>query len=717
MRQSEIKKLVEKMTIEEKIGQTIQLAAPFFLDSEEDLTGPMNEMGMTEEKKFQVGSVLGLTGAEKTTSVQKEFMERNRLKIPLLLMADVIHGDRTIFPIPLALGATWNPGLVEKTAEISAKEAAVQGLHITFSPMVDLVRDPRWGRVLESTGEDKYLNKIFAKAFVGGYQGKDLKNDLTRIAACVKHFAGYGAPRGGRDYNSVDLNENTFREHYLPAYKEGIDAGAKLVMTAFNTIDNVPATGNKKLMRDILRGELAFDGILISDWGAIGELVPHGVAEDMKEAAKLAIEAGVDIEMMSAGYSEHLKNLIEEDKHLERLLDETVLRILELKNDLGLFENPYRGADIEKEKSEVFTDENKQVALEAAEKSIVLLENNNVLPLTKDQKIVLTGPMKDTNDLLGAWSWQGKKEETQSFAEVLKRDIHQGSLTIVDESEVFQGVNSYSLIELEEADVIVVALGETSEMSGEAASRTAIELPKDQILLLKELKKLNKKVVVTLFNGRPLDLSEIVPLSDAIVEAWFPGTEGATALVNVLYGKTNPCGKLPMTFPRSVGQVPIFYNQDSTGRPLDEGDKTDKYLSRYLDSENTPLYSFGYGLSYTSFKYSHFSLSNDMLKKDGEIQAAVSIQNSGDYSGTETVQLYIRDKVGKVVRPVKELIGFKQIELQPGESTKVEFTISEEQLRYTHADNTYSSEKGEFLIGIGTDSNVSLSKNFYLTDE
>lgn len=714
MQTEELKKLLNQMTIEEKVGQTIQLSADFFSDETEDITGPMNEMAMTEEKKYQIGSVLGVSGAKETIKLQREYMEKHRLSIPLLFMADVIHGDHTIFPIPLGLGATWNPELVKESASIAAKESAAQGLHVTFSPMVDLVRDPRWGRVLETTGEDKTLNKRYARAFVEGYQGTDLKQDLTKLAACVKHFAGYGAPRGGRDYNSVDLNENTLREHYLPAYKEGLDAGAKLVMTAFNTIDNIPATGNKRLMREILRNEMNFDGVLISDWGAIGELVPHGVAEDNRQAAKLAIESGVDMEMMSAAYSEHLVDLVKEDSAVEKLLDEAVMNILKLKQDLGLFDNPYRGADEEAEQSAVFSSENKEVALKVAEKSIVLLENKGALPLDKSEKIILTGPMKDSHDLLGAWSWKGDKHHTPTLKEALQEHLGEKTVKTIDETEIFNGMHSFLLADLQEAQTILVALGETSEMSGEAASRTNIQLPKIQIELLKELRKMNKKIVAVLFNGRPLDLSEVSPLVDGMIEAWFPGTQGAKAIVNVLYGTVNPSGRLSMTFPRSVGQIPIFYNQDNTGRPFDQGEVTDKYLSRYLDSENTPLYPFGYGLSYTNFDYTELKLSKTELTVEDTLEVSVTVQNTGDSAGTETVQLYVRDKVGEVVRPVKELLDFKQVELQAGESQTVVFEIIEEQLRYTHADYSLKSDSGEFLLGIGSNSTVELTHSFYL---
>ncbi|WP_208558949.1 glycoside hydrolase family 3 N-terminal domain-containing protein [Marinilactibacillus kalidii] len=712
-----LKALLEDMTIEEKVGQTIQLSADFFSDQSEDITGPMNEMAMTEKKKYQVGSVLGLSGAKETIDLQKEFMEKNRQHIPLLFMADIIHGDHTIFPIPLGLGATWNPEAIKLTAEISAKEAAAQGLHVTFSPMVDLVRDPRWGRVMEATGEDKLLNKRYARAFVEGYQGEDLKNDLTKLAACVKHFAGYGAPRGGRDYNSVDLNENTLREHYLPAYQEGIDAGAKLVMTAFNTIDNIPATGNKGLMRDVLRDEMGFDGVLISDWGAIGELVPHGVAEDNRAAAKQAITAGVDIEMMSAAYSEHLVDLVKQDDSLATLLNESVWNILRLKNDLGLFEQPYRGADEETESQSVFSTDNKQAALTVAEQSIVLLENNGVLPLNKEDRIVLTGQRRDSNDILGAWSWKGDLSKTETLKEAMSKTVGSENLSVIDDATFLEGQYSFFMDDIRLADTVVVAIGESSEMSGEAASRTNIKLPENQLVLLRELKKLNKKVVAVLFNGRPLDLSDVIPLVDGLVEAWFPGTMGAQAITNVLFGKVNPSGKLPMSFPRSIGQIPLTYNEDSTGRPLTDEKRGEKYFSRYLDTENTALYPFGFGRSYTRFEYAGCTLSKQTMSADDVLTVSVTIKNTGEVEGLETVQLYIRDKVAEVVRPVKELIDFKQVTLTAGESKTVSFEITEAQLRYTHADNTVSSDAGTFLIGVGTDSRVSLSESFVLEKE
>ncbi|SFH53793.1 beta-glucosidase BglX [Pisciglobus halotolerans] len=715
MKKEALKALFDQMTIEEKIGQTVQLAAPFFEENEQEITGPLNDMGITKESLWQAGSALGISGAEKTRKVQQDYLQHSRLGIPMLLMADVIHGFRTIFPIPLGLGATWNPELIKESAAIAAKEAAVSGLHVTFSPMVDLVRDARWGRVLESTGEDKYLNQQYARAFVEGYQGKDLKEDFSKVAACIKHFAGYGAPIAGRDYNTVEMTERTLREQYLPAYKEGIDAGAKLVMTSFNTIDGIPATGNQKLMRNLLREEMGFDGILISDWGAIGELVPHGVAEDLREAAKLAMKAGVDIEMMSPAYGKELQQVMEEDQQYAQLLDEAVWRILVLKNDLGLFEDPYRGADEAAEQAEIFNGKNREKAREIAEKAMVLLENDGTLPLKKEQKILIVGPKKDSRDLLGAWSWQGQQEETTTLMEAMSEKIrNENILSIEDETDLYNGLNSFHIAQIHEADVILVVLGESSEMSGEAASRSNIRLPENQLALLRELKKLNKKIVVTVFNGRPLDLTEVSNSANAMIEAWFPGTEGAAALVNTLYGEANPSGKLSMSFPRNVGQVPIFYNQDSTGRPLKEDAMSEKYFSRYLDVENTPLYPFGHGLSYTTFNFSKLFLSDNRLTKEDTLTVTVEVTNSGERKGVETVQLYIRDKVARVVRPVKELIGFKQVTLEPQETQAVTFTINEHQLAYTHTDYSVSSDAGEFEVMIGPNSSELQAASFSL---
>ncbi|MDA9470989.1 glycoside hydrolase family 3 N-terminal domain-containing protein [Enterococcus sp. 5H] len=713
MEQKQLEELLQQMTLDEKIGQLLQLAAEFYSEKAEEKTGPMTNLGLTHDDINNAGTTLGISGAQEAIRVQKEYMANNRLGIPTILMADIIHGFRTIFPIPLGLGSSWDPEVAEKVAEVSAKEAAVSGLHVTFSPMVDLVRDPRWGRVMESTGEDPFLNSRFAEAFVKGYQGDDLKNDFFRVAACVKHFAAYGAAIGGRDYNTVNMSERQLRDSYLPGYKAALDAGAKLVMTSFNTVDGIPATGNKWLFRDVLRDEFGFDGVVISDWGAIIELIPHGVAADKKEAAELAIKAGVDIEMMTTCYSENLKELIEEKRVEEAILDEAVLRILTLKNDLGLFENPHRGADAILEKEVVLSKENRDVARDVAKKSIVLLKNDGILPLSKQDNVAIVGPAANSKDVLGVWSWQGKKEEAVSLVQgagQLDADYVTGTETF-DYFEPTQAAIDEAVTLAKGADKVILALGEEDWMSGEASSRSDIRLPQAQLDLFKAVQEVNKNVIVTLYNGRPLDLQGI-DSAKAIVEAWFPGTEGGAALAEILYGKYNPSGRLSMSFPETVGQVPVYYNYDNTGRPYVPGDE--KYVSKYLDVSNFAKYPFGFGLSYSEFVYTDLKFSAHELEADGTITVSVTIENQSDTAGQETVQLYIRDLVGEVVRPVKELKGFKKVSIRPHEQKTVEFTINEELLRYVHSDQSYGSDAGEFEVMLGSSSVTGLSGTFKL---
>lgn len=704
MQTAELEGLLSQMTREEKVTQLLQLAAGFYIDLDA-VTGPIEEMGLTEKMIENAGTVLGISGAEDVIRTQKSYLEKNRLGIPLIFMADVIHGYKTIFPIPLALGSSWNTELAEETARIAALESAVSGLHVTFSPMVDLVRDPRWGRVMESTGEDAFLNAELAKAFVRGYQGTDLKNDFERVAACVKHFAAYGAPIAGREYNTVNMSERQLRESYLPGYKAALDEGAKLVMTAFNTVDGVPATANKWLMRDLLRNEWDFNGVLISDWGAVKELVPHGVAADEKEAAILALNASVDIEMMTMCYMDTLEASIEAGEIEEALVDEAVLRIFNLKNDLGLFENPYRGADAEKEKAVVLSEEHRSLARKAAEESIVLLKNEGVLPLKQNQKIALIGPGAESKDILGAWAWQGESEKAISLAEGLAQHVPAEQLLIAKGCDILSGTQAEidaAVAVAKEADVIILALGENSDMSGEAASRSDIRLPKIQLELLAQLKSVGKPIIVTLFNGRPLDIHELEVAG--IVEAWFPGTEGGAALANILMGAVNPSAKLSMSFPYNVGQVPVYYNPDNTGRPELGRSVDEKYVSKYLDSPNEALYPFGFGLSYTSFSYSDMTLSATELKDSETLTVEVTVKNSGKYAGKEIVQLYLRDIVGEVVRPVKELKGYQKIELAAGAEKTVSFTVTEEQLRYVHQDCSFSSDSGVFEVMVGPSS-------------
>ena len=704
MRHKQLITLIEQMTIKEKINQLLQLAAAFYSDKAEEKTGPMTQMGLNQSTIDTAGTTLGISGAKEAIRVQKTYMENHRLHIPTLLMADIIHGFRTIFPIPLALGSTWDEQAIEEMAEISAKEAAVSGLHVTFSPMIDLVRDPRWGRVMESTGEDAFLNGKLAAAMIKGYQGTNLTEDTERIAACVKHFAAYGGALGGRDYNTVDMSERQLREQYLPGYQAGLAAGAKMVMTSFNTVDGIPATGNKWLFREILREEFGFNGVVISDWGAIQELIPHGVAKDKKQAAELAIKAGVDIEMMTTCYPEYLGELINEGTISEELIDEAVLRILQLKNDLGLFENPYRGADEAKEKALVLSRTHREKAKEIARKSIVLLKNEAILPFHSQEKVAIVGPGANSQDILGAWSWQGQKQEAVSLvtgAQALETNLLIGK-EVFDYFDPTEQAITEAISLAKKADKVVVALGETDWMSGEAASRSDIRLPEKQLEFFEQLTEVNPNIVVTVYSGRPLDLNGISQ-AKAIVQAWMPGTEGGNALAEILWGYYNPSARLSMSFPETVGQVPVFYNSDSTGRPYDSA-PNEKYVSKYLDVANDPKYPFGFGLSYTQFSYSNLQVEQTWFDAQTPLKISVSVKNEGSVPGEETVQLYIRDLIGEVVRPLKELKDFKKIWLEPNEEKLVRFELTEAMVRYVHSDQKRRSEGGKFTIMVGGNS-------------
>ena len=710
MSEDKLKALLEQMTLDEKIAQFIQLVPRFYEGSNDksDITGPMTELGISEEIVQNSGSVIGASGAKEIINIQNEYLKNNRLGIPLVFMADVVHGFKTIFPIPLAIGCSWDLDLAEKSAQIASWEASVSGIHVTFAPMVDLVRDPRWGRVMESTGEDPYLNGQFAKAFVRGFQGSKLENDSYWVAACVKHFAAYGAPEGGREYNTVDMSERQLREYYLPAYKAAIDEGAEMVMASFNTVNGIPATGNRQLMRGILRGEWNFDGVVISDWGSVKELIPHGVAANEAEAAYKAIQAGIDIEMMTAAYVNNLSGLVANKIVDEVMIDEAVLRILRLKDKLGLFENPYRGADEKLEKKIIMSKYHREIARELATKSIVLLQNkNHILPLQKGRKIAVIGPFAKNHDILGPWSWLGSKEEAVPLYDGLIEKVGAHSLFYAEGCGIEAGTDKQQNTALkiaEKADVIVLALGESSEMSGEAASRADIRLPQVQLDLVKKLKRANKPMIAVLFNGRPLDLHGVVDEVEAVLEAWFPGTEGGAAIADLLFGAKNPSAKLSMSFPYSVGQIPVYYNHFRTGRPQNAPNAEKKYVSQYLDIPNEPLFPFGFGLSYTTFSYKHAKLSYGTMTVETPLTISVDVTNEGNVSGEEIVQLYIQDVVGEVVRPLKELKGFEKVMLHPGETKTVFFTITEEQLRYHHSDLQYKSDSGAFIAYIGSNS-------------
>lgn len=724
MKEEKLKELLEDMTLKEKVNQMFQVSGSLYSE-DSVLTGPMKENGFTEENLALAGSVIGVQDAAAMWKIQEKYIKQHPHGIPLLFMLDVINGYRTVFPIPLGQGAAFRPDLTRRCAEAAAREASASGIHVTFAPMADLVRDARWGRVMESTGEDPYLNGLFCQAMVRGFQGEDV-GERGRLAACVKHFAAYGAPVAGRDYNTVELSEHTLREFYLPAYRKGIEAGAELVMTSFNTINGIPATGNKFLMRQVLRKEFGFDGVLISDWTAIEELIAHGYCEDRKDAAYKAVRAGVDIDMMSGIYPEFLVRLVEDGEVPLEMVDHAVWRILRLKNRLGLFENPFKDAGQAEEKKFFLCPEHRLLAREAAAKSFVLLKNEGVLPLHPEDKTVWIGPYLDTREMIGSWSFTGDKSAVSTIREVLPEyAVHtegcQGCPILEPETD-FRGLSDagkhlFCQKEQEQlmqeaeryarsAETVVLFLGEHSMQSGEASSRTQPVVPEIQMELFRRISRINSNLVVVLFSGRPLEVREISRKAKAVLEVWLPGTEGARAILETLMGKRAPEGKLSMSFPWDVGQVPVYYNEDSTGRPDLEEAKEDRFRSRYLDAPNGALYPFGYGLTYTQFQISPVRLNGSVLRPGESLKAVVALENTGNCEGTETLQLYIRDVSASVVRPVKELRDFRKVTLRSGESKEVTFEIREEQLRFWRADGTFGSEKGRFQVFIGQDSGV-----------
>ncbi|UQZ36261.1 beta-glucosidase BglX [Paenibacillus sp. PK3_47] len=703
-----IQQLVNEMTLEEKLAQLTQLGPHYWgLDDTVDLTGPFKELNIQPHVMNSIGSVLNGVGAKNVIELQTRHLASSRLPVPLLFMADVIHGYRTILPIPLAMGCSFDLEACERFAEISAREAAAAGIHVTFSPMTDLVRDPRWGRVMETTGEDPYLNARMAERMVRGYQGMDLK-DKGRIAACVKHFAAYGAPEGGREYNTVDMSSGVFREYYLPAYKAAIDAGAAMVMASFNTVDRIPASGNEQLLRGILREEWGFDGVTIADFNSVNELVPHGAAQDGSEAAEKSLTAGLDMEMMSTHYINHAAALVEEGKLDSTLIDEAVIRVLELKDALGLFENPFKDADPEADEAAGPDPEHRRAARVLAASSVVLLKNDQAaLPLQRGMKIGLAGPFATSVQVLGGWSGTVKDSAVSLYEGIVRKTSAADVLTAMtgELGSMLEGVfdvedeteDAYN--RLKDCDVILAAVGENQHDTGEGASKSGLRLSTNQEKLILRLKETGKRVVTIVFSGRPLELKPVLEASDALVQAWFLGSESGNALADVLFGDYNPSGRLSMSFPYSVGQIPVYYNAYQTGRPFDPGYPQIRYVSRYLDCPNDPLFCFGYGLSYSSFEYSSFSVENT-----GDTIASVVVENTSDIAGKETVQLYIRDVSASVVRPVKELKGFLQVSLAAHEKRQVSFTVTRDMLMFYGRDNQYVFEPGEFDIMIGRNS-------------
>jgi len=690
--------LLAKMTLDEKIGQLTLYTTDW------GSTGPTIREGYKND--IRSGACGNLFNSHTTLFVrelQKVAVEETRLKIPLLFGFDVIHGYKTIFPIPLGEAASWDLEAIEKSARVSAIEATAAGLNWTFAPMVDIGRDPRWGRVMEGAGEDPYLGSRIAEARVRGFQGKKL-GDPDAMLACVKHFAGYGAPIGGRDYNTVDMSERYFREFYLPPYEAAIRAGAATVMTSFNDYDGVPASGNKFLLDNILRKEWGFEGFVVTDYTSINEMVNHGVVANDKEAGELALNAGVDMDMQGAVYQRFLSQSLKEGKVSQAQIDEGVRRILRLKFELGLFEDPYKYCDAEREKQTLLAPANRAAAREVARKSIVLLKNERqALPLSKSQKIVLIGPLGDNkSELNGNWNGAGNADDCVSLREGLANVDRSNFMYIpgCDFENPDKSGFADAIRAAEKYDVMVVAVGEKAMMSGEAAARASLGLPGVQEELVLELCKTGKPVVVVLMNGRPLAIPEIAEKATAILETWWLGTEAGNAIADVLYGVYNPSGKLPMSFPRSVGQVPIFYNEKSTGRPFDPNSK---WTSKYIDEANSPQWPFGFGLSYTTFEYSEPKVVAAVTAKTA-LTVSVTLTNTGKLPGEEVAQLYVRDLVGSVTRPVKELKGFQKIMLQPGETREVKFTLTEHDLSFYRRDMTFGTEPGEYEIMVGGNS-------------
>jgi len=723
-----INDLLSQMTLDEKIGQMNQYNGFW------DATGPMPE-GEYQKSRYRdlknglVGSMLNVTGVDKVRALQKIVVEETRLGIPLIFAFDVIHGYQTISPIPLAESSSWDLEAIEKSARVAAIEASAAGLNWTFAPMVDISRDARWGRVMEGAGEDPFLGSLIAKARVKGFQGDNL-SDYNTIAACAKHFASYGFAEAGRDYNTADTNEYTLFNTILPPFKAAVDAGVKTFMNSFNTVDEIPATGSSFLQRDILKGEWGFDGFVVSDWGSIGEMIPHGYARDGAHAAEIAVNAGSDMDMESSLYVRKLNDLVSSGKVDISLIDDAASRILGVKYDLGLFDDPYKYCNKDREKNIIGSKENKDAVLDIAKKSIVLLKNDDeLLPLKKkNQNIALIGQLaNDKNSSIGNWRGRGISNSAISVLEGL--NSYKGNKVIyskgVDlyygETNFFTRVNinykdrtgfKQAKAAAKSSDVVVMVLGEEGYQTGEGRSRTNLLLPGLQQELLEEIYKVNKNVVLVLVNGRPLNISWANANIPAIVEAWQLGSQAGNAIAEVLYGDYNPSGKLTMSFPRNVGQVPIYYNYKNTGRPS----KSQKVVttSAYSDVKNSPIYPFGYGLSYTSFNYSDLTLSSEKMNNKQSIIASITLTNSGKYKGKEVVQLYIRDLYGSLSRPLKELKGFEMVELEPGESKTVDFTIDNSLLKYYTVNKKWESELGDFYVYIGGDSDIDSFKKFEL---
>ena len=733
-----LRQLLDEMTIDEKIGQLVQLSGDCF-GGGDIATGPAAKIGVTQEDIDRCGSVLNVLGADEIHRIQDAYLAKSRLHIPLLFMADVIYGYQTCYPSPIGLGCTWDPEMIEGDYQVVAEEAHADGCMVTFSPAVDVVRDARWGRVVEMPGgEDPYLGSRFAEAMVKGFQqGLD---EGQGVASCVKHFAGYGAAEGGREYNTVDMSERRFRQDYLPPYKAAIDADAKMVMTSFNTVDEVPATANRWLMHDVLREEWGFDGPLITDYAAILELMNHGVAADKDEASKLALDATVDIDMKTDCYAHSLERLVEKGRISEQQIDEACWRVLSLKNELGLFEDPYRGCTTsDAARAIMCTPEKLSSARACADEAMVLLRNEGqVLPLAKEGgRLALVGPYADSKEIVGMWAIHADRSHSCTVKEAFDAVLGEGAYVYAKGCDVL-GPEEYGTLgefarfagggepaedqealiaeavsACADADTVVLCLGEHPLQSGEAGARTKLRIPAQQQELVRRLHDLGKRTICVLFAGRPLVLTDILPYADALLMAWWPGTAGGEAVADILFGDANPSGRLTMSFPATEGQLPLYYAQFPTGRPAGKN-HTGRFVTGYLDAPNFGLYPFGYGLSYHTSALSDLTLDREVLHPGEELHASITLENEGPVAGTDVVQLYLHDCTGSVTRPIKELKGFERVTTESGERREVSFTITEEMLRFWRRDMTFGSEPGRFDVYVGLDSQRALSASFEL---
>ena len=741
MKDAELRALLDQMTLDEKIGQLVQLSGDCF-GGGDVATGPAAKIGVTQEDIDRCGSVLNVIGADEVHRIQDGYLAKSRLHIPLLFMADVVYGYKTCYPVPLALGCTWNPARIEEDYRLIADEARADGCMVTFSPAVDVVRDARWGRVMEMPGgEDPYLGSRFAEAMVKGFQAG--LGEGKGIASCVKHFAGYGAVEGGREYNTVDMSERRLRQEYLAPYKAAVDAGAKMVMTSFNTVDGVPATANRWLMHDVLRSEWGFSGPVITDYAAILELMNHGVAEDKDEAAELAMKATVDIDMKTDCYAHSLKRLVDEERIAEEDIDAACWRVLSLKNELGLFEDPFRGCiEGNEAQKHLCTPAHLASARSLADESLVLLRNKPVddgrplLPLRRGQKIALIGPYADSQDIVGMWAIHADRDPVVTVKHAFGERLGEEGFTCAKGADVLgaeelaqlgsfakmlgqsapgpqEPLIEEALAACREADVAVLCLGEHALQSGEAGARTKLRLPGAQQELLERVHALGIPVVAVIFAGRPLVLSDVVPFADAILYAWWPGTQGGTAIADILFGDVNPSGRLTMSFPETEGQMPLYYAQYPTGRPAG-ANHTGRFVTGYLDAPNFGLYPFGYGLSYHRSHLENLRLSDTVLRPGGSIEAVVDLVNEGPVAGVDVVQLYLHDRVGSVTRPIKELKGFERVGTEPGERREVRFAVTEEMLAFWRRDMSYGTEPGAFDLMVGLSSQDVLAASFVL---